>query len=585
MRLIAKSFLAAALIGIASTATAAIPENIYMWGSATINPSDWPNALVTLEKVDGQEGVFHYRGDMKIGNLFLTSTVSGNELGSPVFYLAPSEGSHIDSETNVNIRPWNPYSGSDQWGSSFYWQVPKAGELDITLSFTEDSENGLKASMNAVYVNETPVEHHMPEHVYMYSAAIPGTGWENALELKNEGEGVFTYHGPISTGELIFTTNDHDDQSDFYLGEWTHPHVINAPVKVYHGYPGWDYAWWIGSAGIANIKVTVSDEGETAAISLTYDLPEHIYMVGDAAPNYWDVENAYELTNEGNGKFSYTGPLWRAELKFLTAQQQDCVQIQPAAAGGWLTKTDNGTCFRYNYFDNRYWVDQVGTYKVELQFGYDQYGYPTVTSNCERIGDLPKLVSAVGHAVGCWEYYYPKVIYPTEENSDVYELAIDPVAHDECKHIKFTSNPGGADVVTHIVPTETDFNGNVKLVKQGDKLSYKEVQGNADPAHDTFWGLAAEDVKPMKVQLNTADKTISFLSDTTTSVSEANVNSFSVRCEGSTLVVLEAEGAVEVYDLSGRLVAAENGTEVRVSGLTTGLYIVKANGKSVKVIL
>ena len=47
-----------------------------------------------------------------------------------------------------------------------------------------------------------------------------------------------------------------------------------------------------------------------------YTVPEHLYMVGDATPGGWDINNITELTARGNGIFEWSGHLNDGELKF-----------------------------------------------------------------------------------------------------------------------------------------------------------------------------------------------------------------------------------------------------------------------------
>ena len=66
-----------------------------------------------------------------------------------------------------------------------------------------------------------------------------------------------------------------------------------------------------------------------------------------------------------------------------------------------------------------------------------------------------------------------------------------------------------------------------------------------------------------------------------------NINKLNVKVENGNIIIYDAIGTVSVYDVTGTLikyVRANSGT-VEISVPCSGIYIVKANNKTTKIIL
>ena len=69
------------------------------------------------------------------------------------------------------------------------------------------------------------------------------------------------------------------------------------------------------------------------AVSISAAIPEHLYMVGEASPSLWHIDLAQEMTNEGDGVFSYRGNLYNQNLQFIDARNWDGVRYVPEQIG------------------------------------------------------------------------------------------------------------------------------------------------------------------------------------------------------------------------------------------------------------
>ena len=75
-----------------------------------------------------------------------------------------------------------------------------------------------------------------------------------------------------------------------------------------------------------------------SASALSAAVPEHLYMVGEASPSLWHIDLAIEMTNEGEGVFSYHGNLYNQNLQFIDARDWETgVRYVPEVSGSWKT--------------------------------------------------------------------------------------------------------------------------------------------------------------------------------------------------------------------------------------------------------
>lgn len=301
-----------------------------------------------------------------------------------------------------------------------------------------------------------------------------------------------------------------------------------------------------------------------SASSLSAATPEHLYMVGEASPSLWHIDLAVEMTNEGDGVFSYHGNLYNQNLQFIDARNWETgVRYVPEVSGWWLINGSEANIVSGIGNENRFWVTEPGTYDVKVYFGDDG---SSVFITAQWAGDLSPMAVPLGASSGQWDcasvpYIYN--IYPQEgtDNLFVYDCTVMPGA--DGKHLKFISYPSNFWETWFYLPATTD-NGTVKFVKIGDKLPIRRAWNDGNL--DQFWGFADEDCTPEKkfrAILNLGEDTIEF---TEVSVGVDRV------------ISTDADrNVIAVYNLAG--------VQVDGSNLEKGLYIVTySDGTSEKVI-
>lgn len=300
-----------------------------------------------------------------------------------------------------------------------------------------------------------------------------------------------------------------------------------------------------------------------SALSLSAAIPEHLYMVGEASPSLWHIDLAVEMTNEGDGVFSYRGTLYKQNLQFIDARNWDTgVRYVPEISGWHLTEAHNATILSGIGNENRFWVPENGTYEVKVCFGDDGN---SVMITGQWVDEMAPMVVPLGAASGQWDCAsvpYPYNIYPEEGTDDifVYECTVRPGS--ENKHLKFIEAPSNYWETMFYVAETTDI-PNVKFVKIGDKLPVHRAWN--DGTLDQFWGFRDEDCTPelkVRVILNLSEDTIEF-TEPSAGVDSPELNA-------------AERSVVATYNLTGARVSGNN--------LDKGIYIVRySDGSSEKI--
>lgn len=332
------------------------------------------------------------------------------------------------------------------------------------------------------------------------------------------------------------------------------------------------------------------------AASLSAAIPEHLYMVGEASPSLWYFDIAQEMTNEGDGVFSYRGTLYKQNLQFIDAKNGETgVRYVPEVSGWHITEAATATIVSGIGNENRFWVPENGTYEIKVYFGDDG---DSVYITGQWVDEMAPMVIPMGASTNQWDTAtaHPSYnIYPQEGTTDIFvwEGKLDP--NPACKHFKFIAFPSNYWETWFYVPAECDHNEdagndpNVKLVKAGETYPVRRVWGSSEGiANDHFWGFPAEACTPDKkyrVTLNLDDDIIKFEEVADDSgVSEIDGTELKARFVGNDLIVEGASADIEVYDMSGRKVAHGNNGSLTVAGLSNGVYVVKALGSAIKIV-
>lgn len=260
-----------------------------------------------------------------------------------------------------------------------------------------------------------------------------------------------------------------------------------------------------------------------SAASMSAAIPEHLYMVGPASPGLWVIDAAQEMTNEGDGVFSYRGNLYKGELQFIDAKNWDSgVRYVPEVSGWHLTEAGSATIIGEVNSDRKWYVSDFATWEVKAYFADDGN---SVMFTAERVGDISPMVIPLGGAPGQWDSAFPSpysTIYPQEGTTDIFVWeGVMPAS--ERNQLKFIAYPTNWWEAQFYVPESVDEGQSYKTVKVGEKYPVKKAcQANGDNL-DFFWGFSAEDCasyRKYRATLNLTDMTIEFAGGEETYVPE-----------------------------------------------------------------
>jgi len=213
------------------------------------------------------------------------------------------------------------------------------------------------------FLGMAPVYGQVEEALYMVGNATP-VGWNitEAIEMTKNGN-VFTYEGKLVAGEFKFPVNRNADwNQNMYMRDIENP----AMAYLHIGGEPDDNKWTITEPGNYTVRIDVSTL--MVEIIMNFDpsaVPEALYMVGDATPNGWTIEQAAPLTKSGN-TFFYDGILKAGTFKFPVNRNTDWQQTM------YMKDAEDETKF-YKHVggasdDSQWTIENEGWYRVELNF-------------------------------------------------------------------------------------------------------------------------------------------------------------------------------------------------------------------------
>ncbi len=246
------------------------------------------------------------------------------------------------------------------------------------------------------------------------------------------------------------------------------------------------------------------------------ELPQQLYMIGDATVAEWDCDNPLELTKESDTKFTITTNLFVGEFKF------------PWVKGGamWSSKTympmNNGAEVgtaglsadnREFYLspngqpDEKWKVTTAGRYQITLNLeNSGEFG----TIDVKYLGECANMIYMLGSAVGKWDSTGGKALIEEGDGKYVWEGTIGYSDEDKC--LKFCETRGNWDQVTFFVPDHVDYNGNVLKIAPGtyDYMESTEyVNNQGGNLKDWFWGVEEGKTGKYRVTVDTNTKKMS----------------------------------------------------------------------------
>lgn len=307
---------------------------------------------------------------------FKWTTGTNKGTGAAISYVL-----QIDKEGNNFATPLEYQMGKNVFSYSLNWatlntillntfgvQPGATQKMEARIIATVSSPNVEKQISKVVVsiTTFTPVS----SQLYMVGSAT-SVGWNVsaavAMTLSTTQPGTFIYQGPLNSGTFKLPVNrDGCWCQDFYTKSAT-----DATKMVHNiGGSGQDLQWQITRTG--QYKVTADLLNLTITIESIVGPPfSQIYIVGDASPSGWDVDNPKAFTQSQTNPFifTYEANLTSGSFKILAGAKGNwCGEwYRPLTDGQALSSTSvdqNSGCSA----DNKWNISSgdVGRYRIEL---------------------------------------------------------------------------------------------------------------------------------------------------------------------------------------------------------------------------
>ncbi|MGV8827203.1 MAG: SusF/SusE family outer membrane protein [Breznakibacter sp.] len=317
-----------------------VSQTLYLIGSAT--PNGWSADNATkMNTVSGSAGGFVWQGKLFAGEMKLITTLG-------MFTPSYNKGNE-DSQLYFRESDEDPYDEK--------FIIPTTGIYKISVNLLN-----LTISIEALDA---------PEFANLWFVGN-ATGWGfKEMEIDAIDPFVFHYKADLSVGgEFKIATKPDFDPSVIFL----RPEINGQGVGVDLNVEKWsesenpsDHKWNI-PGGIYKIRL---DTREMKINIVPFTPFPMIYIVGSAAPNGWDINNATPLTaGSSENKFVWTGNLSSGEMKFSCDKKSDW-------NGAWFLANQNskeptGELESMIFSpvgsnpDNKWNISEPGIYSIEL---------------------------------------------------------------------------------------------------------------------------------------------------------------------------------------------------------------------------
>jgi len=265
-----------------------VSTTLYIMGDATATGWD-ANAADSLTPDAAIPGLFHYTGVLSPGQ-FKFITTRGSFLPS---YNEGADSAHL-----------------------FY----RTADSDPDDKFTISKGNLYTIDVNLLSLTIVVSEAQAPLYskLWIVGDATPN-GWNidnpNQMKVDPFNAYVFHYNEVLKAGEFKFPTSTGNWGGDFYRPLINHPPITDTTAALTFGNANPpDNKWVIASAGPYKISLNILSNSIHIVPFTPYTA---LWMVGDATPNGWNIDNPTAMTPVAGDPytFTYSGPLSVGEFK------------------------------------------------------------------------------------------------------------------------------------------------------------------------------------------------------------------------------------------------------------------------------
>ena len=342
-------------------------STLYMVGDAT--PNGWSiDAPTPLTATEEDPLVFVWEGPLYAGEMKLCLVPGSWDAG---FIRPEINGTEISREPITNAT-FTMHAGDPD----NKWKVTEAGVYSLTF----DLRNWTMSSTFVKELDAPTIEPIEAEALFMIGDATP-TGWgiDAPTALEKKSQYIFEYNGPLTSGELKCCTSTGSYDVPFIRPNSDGTVISKSGVEnngfVYSTSP--DNKWRVADAGIYTL--TFDLQNWTIAAEYKGEIPvgekepietATLFMIGDATPGGWSMDDASEFTVDASDKylFSWEGELVNGTLKACLERDNlfSCPFIRPESAD--VEISHNGVAapgFVYTTNPDDQWkVTESGKYRI-----------------------------------------------------------------------------------------------------------------------------------------------------------------------------------------------------------------------------
>lgn len=321
-----------------------VSSTLYLIGDATPNGWSLDNAT-KMNPVSGEAGGFVWTGNLSSGNLKFVTT----------------------------LTDWVPSYNKD--ATSGEWKLAYRETSDLPdEQFKIETSGSYRVSVNIIDLTISVVAMSGPKFSNIYFIGS-FTGW-SFVEMRKDPANSFIFrYGAVLNwsdgGEFKFGTKS---------GSWDnmyHPTIANAPythTAVMFSGAG-DNKWLIPQADCGKpykMAFDITDGAEKLTMSVFTPF-ETLYLVGDATPSGWSIDNATAMTKVDDYNFSWTGPLTAGDMKITCDKKGDWMGAWfmsatnsegPTGSEQMMTFVDKANDPKMADVDRKWKITQAGTYII-----------------------------------------------------------------------------------------------------------------------------------------------------------------------------------------------------------------------------
>lgn len=308
-------------------------STLYMVGDAT--PNGWSiDSPTPLEPSADDVLVFSWEGNLNPGEMKLCLTTGSWDAG---FIRPMNSGEEIGREEIVDAEFQMHAGDPDE-----KWRVTEAGLYRLTF----DLRNWKMSSSYLGGQELPPAEPIATDVLYIVGDATPN-GWniDSPTALEKKSDYIFEYDGKLTVGDFKACIATGSFDVSFVRPASDGVKIDRSGVEndsfIFVANP--DYKWHVAEGGIYHLTFDlehykITAEFKEALSDEKYPIEsETLYMIGDATPGGWSMDDATAFTRDAANKYIFTweGELVEGNMKACLAPDGtfSCPFIRPAAAG------------------------------------------------------------------------------------------------------------------------------------------------------------------------------------------------------------------------------------------------------------